>query len=261
MRGIICAGGKGTRLGSFTSRVSNKHLALIYDRPMLEYPMRTLANAGIEDVTIVTSERSAGDIVRFVGNGKEWGFDSVNFAFQYGGDLGIADAVKEAIKGRNRSPVAVILGDNLFQENMSKMVRRFHEEQNGRGARMLLKFVADPERFGVAQIKEGRVLDIEEKPKLPKSPLAITGFYLFDERLSDIIEALKPSQRGEYEVTDILKWYLADGSLRFDMTEGFWTDCGTYDSLLAASNYVRSRLHKSDFDEIDNVIPMAAIQG
>lgn len=249
IKGLILAGGKGTRLGHFTERVSNKHLAPVYDRVMIEYPMETLRGAGIKNITIVTSERSAGDIVRFVGDGNEFGFDSVEFKFQYGGDMGIADAIRQAGRGSVPTKVAVILGDNLFEQNMSSVVESFMSEQGGKGACAVVKFVPDPERYGVALIKDSKIVNIEEKPKKPKSSMAISGFYLFDERVFDIVGKLKKSDRGEYEVTDILKWYMDRDELTYKVTNKFWTDMGTYDSLLLASNWVRENRRIGDFED------------
>lgn len=246
MRGLILAGGKGTRLGRFTERVTNKHLSLVYDRAMIEYPIETLKKAGVTNLTVVTSERSAGDIVRYLGDGSEFGLDSVEYKFQYGGDMGIADAIRQAGRGMEPTKVAVILGDNLFEQNMGPFVQDFHQEQGGVGASAIVKFVPDPERYGVALIKDGKIIDIEEKPRKPKSSMAITGFYLFDEKVFDIVGKLKKSDRGEYEVTDILKWYMDRDELTYHVTNRFWTDMGTYDSLLVASNWLREH-HICDF--------------
>lgn len=246
MRGVLCAGGSGSRLGRWTQRVSNKHTCMVYDRAMIELPIATMVNAGVDRLTIVTSEKSAGDLVRYVGNGAEFGLVEVDYKFQYGAS-GIADAIRQARTDRKEA-VAVMLGDNLFEEEMNGMVNKFVMTQSCKGARVMLKFVPDPDRFGVAKISGETIIDIEEKPQYPKSSLAITGFYLFDEKVFDIIETLKPSGRGEYEVTDILKKYMELGELRYDVTTKFWTDMGTPDSLLLAANWLREKVTNGHTD-------------
>lgn len=242
MLGVMLCGGSGEKFGAFAKKVTNKHLAVCYNKPMIDFPMNTIRGAGLRDMAVVTSERSAGDIVRYLGDGREFGLDSIRYYFQ-SGESGIADALRQVGKEGKRESVAVILGDNLFEEAMKNVVEDFKKVQGGVGARIVLKFVPDPERFGVASIKDGKVVDVEEKPKSPKSSLAVTGFYVFDERVFDIIETLKPSGRGEYEIADVIAWYMRQGQLGYHVTDGFWTDLGTYDSLLVGSNWVRNSVN------------------
>lgn len=231
MKGVVLAGGLGTRFHPVT-KVVNKHLLDVFDEPMVFYPIRTLAQAGIRDVTLVTGE----DITQFkrlLGDGSSLGVN-LSFAFQEG-ERGIADALAKAEALVRGDAIAVILGDNIFQENLSATVRAFH--QQGKGARVLLKRVSreDARRFGVADVEDGKILGIEEKPDAPRSDLVVTGCYFYDDRVFDLIRTLTPSPRGELEVTDLNNVYIQERTMNYDVLSGWWTDAGTPASKLKAS--------------------------
>ena len=234
MKGVILAGGLGTRLHPLT-RVTNKHLLPIYDRPMIFYPLQTLVNAGITDIMLVTGGSNAGDFLRLLGNGKDFGLKHINYTYQQG-EGGIADALRLAEYFADGESICVILGDNIIENNISDARQRF-EDQEG-GAHLLLKEVPDPERFGVAALEGTRIIRIDEKPKKPKSRYAVTGIYMYDGTVFDRIRKLKPSGRGELEITDINNMYIEEGALTYSILEGWWTDAGTFDSLLRAANLV-----------------------
>jgi glucose-1-phosphate thymidylyltransferase len=231
MKGVILAGGLGTRLFPLT-KITNKHLLPVYDRPMIYYPIQALVNAGVRDIMIVTGGRKAGDFLSLLGNGSEFGLKHLNYTYQEG-EGGIAEALGLAEHWATGDKVAVVLGDNIIQYNISKAVRAFERQE--RGAKILLKEVHDPERFGVAEVSGERVLGILEKPKTPKSNLAVIGIYMYDPRVFDVIKTLKPSDRGELEITDVNNWYIKDGSMTYEMLQGWWTDAGTFESLHRAS--------------------------
>jgi glucose-1-phosphate thymidylyltransferase len=230
MKGIILAGGLGTRLYPLT-KITNKHLLPIYDKPMIYYPIRTLVNAGITDIMIVTGGNYAGDFLRLLGNGKEFGLTHIHYAYQEG-EGGIADALSLAAWFAEGEKICVVLGDNIIENNIVKAVRDF--EKQGKGAKILLKEVPDPERFGVAEINNGKLLSIVEKPIIPKGNLAVIGIYLYDDRVFDFIKTIRPSNRGELEITDVNSAYLEDGTMTWEMLHGWWTDAGTFESLLRA---------------------------
>src|SRR5690349_20649131 len=234
MRGIVLAGGLGTRLLPLT-KVTNKHLLPVYDRPMVYYPLQTLANAGIEEIMLVTGGNSAGDFLRLLGNGKEFGLKRLNYTYQEG-EGGIADALRLAEHFADGEPICVVLGDNIIERNILRAAHAFREQKTG--ARILLKEVKDPQRFGVPVLEGRRVIRIEEKPVTPSSPYAVTGVYLYDRRVFDIIKTLKPSGRGELEITDVNNAYIATGELTWDVLDGWWTDAGTIESLLLANELV-----------------------
>ncbi len=234
MKGIVLAGGLGTRLGALT-RITNKHLLPIYDKPMIYYPIETLVNAGIKDILIVTGGRNAGDFLRLLGNGKEFGLKHINYAYQEG-EGGIAEALDLAEHFAERQPTCVILGDNIIQGNIAAAVEDFRRQASG--AKVLLKEVQDAQRFGVAEIDGDRILGIEEKPAQPKSNYAVTGIYLYDQTVFDKIRTLKPSLRGELEITDVNNLFIQEGTMSFAELKGWWTDAGTVDSLLHACNLV-----------------------
>jgi glucose-1-phosphate thymidylyltransferase len=234
MKGVILAGGLGTRLYPLT-KVTNKHLLPVYDKPMIYYPIQTLVNAGIRDILLVTGGNSAGDFLRLLGNGTEFGLQHLNYTYQEG-EGGIAAALSLAEFFVNREPVCVILGDNIIERNIIAAVRAY--EKQGKGAKVLLKEVKDPQRFGVAVLDGNRLVRIEEKPKEPKSPYITTGIYFYDHEVFDIIRTLKPSARGELEITDVNNAYLERGRLTWDILEGWWTDAGTFESLKLANNLV-----------------------
>lgn len=234
MKGIILAGGLGTRLYPLT-KVINKHLLPVYDKPMIYYPIETLITAGIRDILIVTGGNHAGEFLRLIGNGKEFGLQHVNYTYQEG-EGGIAEALGLARHFCEDEKMVVILGDNIIEKNIIRAVEEF--EQQPRGARILLKEVPDPERFGVAELDGDRVKRIVEKPRKPKSNLAVVGIYFYDSQVFSFIDQLEPSGRGELEITDVNNMYMKRGELRYGILDGWWTDAGTFESLLKASNLV-----------------------
>jgi glucose-1-phosphate thymidylyltransferase len=234
MKGVILAGGLGTRLFPLT-KITNKHLLPVYDRPMIYYPIETLVKAGITDIMIVTGGRKSGDFLSLLGNGKDFGLKHLNYTYQEG-EGGIAEALGLAEHWAQGEPVCVVLGDNLIQKNIKQAVADFRRQ--GKGAKILLKEVPDPERFGVATLANGKVTRIVEKPKNPQSSYAVIGIYLYDGRVWEVIKTLKPSERGELEITDVNNWYIQDGSMTYAILDGWWTDAGTFKSLHQAATLV-----------------------
>lgn len=241
MKGIVLAGGTGSRLFPLT-KITNKHLLPIYDKPMIYYPIETLVEAGITDLLIVTGGRNSGDFLRLLANGKEFGLKHINYTYQEG-EGGIAEALALAEHFAEASKICVILGDNIIEGSIKHAVDEFQRQD--RGAKVLLKEVHDAERFGVAEIAGNRIVGIEEKPRKPKSNYAVTGIYLFDETVFEKTKTLKPSARGELEITDVNNAYIAEGTMTFDFLQGWWTDAGTFESLLRAANLVNDTRHKS----------------
>lgn len=237
MKGIVLAGGLGTRLHPLT-RVTNKHLLPIYRKPMIYYPIETLVRAGIQDIMVVTGGNSAGDFLKLMGNGAEFGLKDLYYTYQRG-EGGIAEALSLAEHFADGEKVAVILGDNIIEDDLKLYVEKFRKQKSG--ARILLKEVNEPERFGVPVIKGKKILQIEEKPKKPKSHYAVTGIYMYDADVFNIIKTLKPSDRGELEITDVNNHYISKGTLEYDILKGFWTDAGTFDSLLLANRLVAEK--------------------
>lgn len=235
MKGVILAGGLGTRLHPLT-KVTNKHLLPVYDRPMIYYPIQALINADIREILIVTGGNNAGDFLRLLGNGKEFGLRHIDYTYQEG-EGGIAEALDLAEYFADEEPICVILGDNIIEKNIRHAVAAF--KRQGRGGKILLKEVPDPERFGVPVIDGDKVVRIEEKPEEPRSRYAVIGIYMYDPDVFRIIKTLKPSARGELEITDVNNAYIARGELTYDVLDGWWTDAGTFPSLLHASNLVR----------------------
>jgi len=238
MKGIILAGGTGSRLYPLT-KVTNKHLLPVYDKPMIYYPLQTLIAAGIKDIMIVSGRGHVGHFLELLGSGKEFGI-RLTYEIQEGAG-GIAQALGLAEAWAGTDNVAVILGDNIFQDDIRKDVEGFAS-----GAKIFLKEVTDAHRFGVAEVKGNKVLGIEEKPKAPKSNLAVTGLYLYDTGVFDIIKTLKPSGRGELEITDVNNAYIQRGAMEFSVLAGFWSDAGTFESLLRASLMVQSHGVRQD---------------
>ncbi|VAV84740.1 Glucose-1-phosphate thymidylyltransferase [hydrothermal vent metagenome] len=236
MKGIILAGGLGTRLHPLT-KVTNKHLLPVFRKPMIYYPIECLLNAGITDILIVTGGNSAGDFLKLLGNGKEFGLKHLNYTYQEG-EGGIAEALDLAEHFAEGDNICVVLGDNLIEKNIKAAVADF--EAGSDGAMVILKEVADPERFGVPVIEGDKILRIEEKPTAPASNYAVTGIYMYDNNVFDIIKTLEPSKRGELEITDVNNAYIAKGTLRWRELDGWWTDAGTFESLLNAANMVAS---------------------
>ncbi len=238
MKGVVLAGGTGSRLHPLT-RVTNKHLLPVYDKPMIYYPLQTLVEAGIHDILIVTGGNSAGEFLRLLRNGKDFGLQQLNFAYQEG-EGGIADALRLAEYFARGEKVCVMLGDNIIEGNIRKAKEKFEKQE--RGAMILLKEVPDPERFGVPVFDDGRIVRIEEKPEVPQSPYAVIGIYFYDWTVFNRIRTLKPSGRREYEITDVNNSYLAETQLAYEILGGWWTDAGTFDSLWRASNLVREKM-------------------
>jgi glucose-1-phosphate thymidylyltransferase len=234
MKGVVLAGGLGTRLYPLT-KVTNKHLLPVYDQPMIYYPIRALINAGIDDIMIVTGGNSAGDFLRLLGNGKEFGLKHLSYAYQEG-EGGIADALTLVRHFADDQPICVVLGDNIIEGNIRSACEAYREQ--GKGAKILLKKVHDPERFGVPELDGDRVLRIEEKPKEPKSDFAVVGIYFYDSTVFDVIETLVPSDRGELEITDVNNYYIERNEMTWNALDGWWTDAGTFESLLRASNLI-----------------------
>lgn len=234
MKGVVLAGGLGSRLHPLT-KVTNKHLLPVYDRPMIYYPIQTLVNAGIREIMLVTGGNNAGDFLKLLGNGKEFGLHHLDYTYQEG-EGGIADALRLAEYFADGEPVCVVLGDNIIEGNIVRATQAFREQKVG--AKILLKEVKDPQRFGVPVLNGDRVVEIEEKPEQPRSPYAVTGLYFYDARVFDIIKTLKPSGRGELEITDVNNAYIEARQLTWEVLEGWWTDAGTTASLLQANQLV-----------------------
>ena len=234
MKGVILAGGLGTRLLPLT-RVTNKHLLPVYDRPMVFYPIQTLVNAGITDILLVTGGANAGEFLRLLGNGKDFGLKHINYTYQ-AGEGGIADALRLAEHFADQQPICVVLGDNIIETNIVAACEQFRRQ--GQGAHIILKEVQDPERFGVPVLEGDRIVAIEEKPAQPKSSYAVIGIYMYDATVFERIRKLKPSARNEFEISDVNNQYLVDGALTHSFLEGWWTDAGTFESLRRATNLV-----------------------
>ena len=227
MKGVILAGGLGTRLHPLT-KVTNKHLLPVGRKPMIYYPIECLVNAGITDILIVTGGNNSGDFLRLLGNGKEFGLKHINYTYQEG-EGGIAEALSLAEHFAAGEKICVILGDNIIEGTIKRAAREF--ETQARGAKIFLKKVPDPQRFGVPQLDGDHVVHIEEKPENPKSPYAVIGIYMYDDRVFDFIRPLKPSARGELEITDVNNHYIEQGTMTYEIIEGWWTDAGTFESL------------------------------
>ncbi|HKY28595.1 MAG TPA: sugar phosphate nucleotidyltransferase [Pyrinomonadaceae bacterium] len=231
---MVLAGGLGTRLRPLTA-VTNKHLLPVYDQPMIYYPIQTLVNAGITDIMIVTGGNSAGDFLKLLGNGKAFGLKHLNYTYQEG-EGGIAHALALVEHFAADEPVCVVLGDNIIEGNISLAVRAYRHQ--GGGAKIILKKVPDPQRFGVPELDGRKVVRIEEKPTEPKSEYAVIGIYMYDSGVYEIIRTLKPSGRGELEITDVNNAYIERDEMTWEELEGWWTDAGTFESLLRASSLV-----------------------
>jgi len=234
MKGVVLAGGMGSRLYPLT-RVTNKHLLPVYDKPMVYYPIRTLVNAGIQEILLVTGGKNSGDFLRLLGNGRDFGLKHLNYTYQEG-EGGIAEALALAEYFADGDLMCVILGDNIIENDVCTAVENFKRQKQG--AKILLKDVPDAERFGVAEIREEHVIGIEEKPRNPKSNYAVVGMYLYDASVFEKIRRVKPSRRGELEITDVNNFYIQEGTLTYEVLEGWWTDAGTFESLLRANNLV-----------------------
>lgn len=233
MKGIILAGGSGSRLLPLT-KVTNKHLLPVGREPMIFHPVRKLIAAGIRDILVVTGTDHMGDVVGLLGSGREFECEFTYRVQDAAG--GIAQALGLARDFARGEKMAVLLGDNIFEDGIGLYVERFARQ--GRGARILLKEVPDPQRYGVAELAGDRVVRILEKPEQPPSAMAVTGIYFYDDRVFDIITSLKPSGRGEMEITDVNNAYIARGEMGFDVLSGYWTDAGTHESLRYATELV-----------------------
>lgn len=239
IKGIVLAGGLGTRLRPLT-RITNKHLLPVYDKPMIFYPIQTLVDAGIRDVLVVTGGNNAGDFLRLLGNGKDFGLDHMNYAYQEG-EGGIAQALALAEPFAKGHRIVVILGDNLVEKGIASGIAKFN--QLDQGALVYLKKMDDPCPYGVPVFKGGRILRIEEKPKKPKSHYAVIGIYMFDEHVFDLIRTLKPSGRGELEVTDLNNAYLEGNQLHHEILKGWWADAGESHEALLHANQIVAQTH------------------
>lgn len=235
MKGVILAGGLGSRLRPLT-KITNKHLLPIYDRPMIFYPIQAMINAGIKDIMIVCGGNHAGEFLRLLGNGKDFGLKHLNYTYQEG-EGGIADALALTRFFVDDDRVAVMLGDNIIENNFLQAKNDFEAQEAG--AKILLKEVTDPRPYGVAEVSGGKVLGIEEKPQQPKSNLAVIGIYFFDNTVFKIVDTLKPSGRGELEITDVNNAYIQRGDMSYSILEGWWGDAGeSFESLIEVSNLV-----------------------
>ncbi|MCX7625849.1 MAG: sugar phosphate nucleotidyltransferase [Candidatus Sumerlaeaceae bacterium] len=241
MKGVVLAGGLGTRLYPLT-KITNKHLLPVYDQPMIYYPIQQLVNAGIREIMLVTGGSYAGHFLNLLENGGDFGLRRLHYAFQRG-EGGIADALKLAEDFVDGERCVVILGDNIFENPIAPAVEKFRQQEAG--ARILLKEVPDPHRFGVAELRDGKVVGIEEKPIHPKSNYAVTGVYMYDAYVWEVVKTLKPSRRNELEITDVNNAYIARGALTYDIVEGWWTDAGTFESLLRANMLVAAQRQSS----------------
>ncbi|HDQ03169.1 MAG TPA: spore coat protein [Deltaproteobacteria bacterium] len=234
MKGIVLAGGLGSRLHPLT-KVTNKHLLPVYNEPMIYYPIRTLVGAGVEEILIVTGGNNAGDFLCLLENGKDFGLKHINYTYQQG-EGGIAAALGLAEHFADNDKIIVVLGDNIIEKNIRKAADKFRAQKEG--ARILLKEVTDPQRFGVPVFDGEKIIRIEEKPSKPASNYAVTGIYMYDARVFEFIKSLKPSQRGELEITDVNNFYIEEGKMEWDMLDGWWSDAGTFESLQAAGQRV-----------------------
>jgi glucose-1-phosphate thymidylyltransferase len=247
LKGVVLAGGTGSRLYPLT-KITNKHLLPVYNKPMIYYPIEALVNAGVRDILVVTGGRNSGDFLRLLANGREFGLSHVNYAYQEG-EGGIAEALFLAEHFADGHRLCVILGDNIIEGNIIGSVRDFAQQPCG--GKVLLKEVNDAERFGVAELRDGRVVSIEEKPRSPKSGYAVTGIYMYDDTVFEKVRKLKRSERGELEITDVNNQYIQEDSLTYDILEGWWTDAGTFESLRRATNLVaESGANKTDLSKL-----------
>jgi glucose-1-phosphate thymidylyltransferase len=249
MKGIVLAGGTGSRLFPLT-KITNKHLLPIYDQPMIYYPIQTMVEAGIQDIMVVTGGRHSGGFLELLANGKQFGLKHINYTYQEG-EGGIAHALALAEHFADGQKICVILGDNIIEGSIREAAERFRRQP--KGAHILLKEVPDAERFGVAEIANGNVVGIEEKPQRPKSNYAVTGIYMYDASVFEKIKTLVPSNRGELEITDVNNAYIHEAALTFSFLEGWWTDAGTFESLLRAANLVAQSKGKQQLSDASTV--------
>jgi glucose-1-phosphate thymidylyltransferase len=234
MKGVVLAGGLGTRLHPLT-KVTNKHLLPVFTKPMIYYPLESLVEAGIREIMIVTGGNNAGDFLKLLGNGKDFGLAHLNYTYQEG-EGGIAEALGLCREFVDEDRVAVVLGDNILEKSIARHVGAFRQQE--KGARILLKEVPDPERFGVPSLDGDRITGIIEKPEDPPSRFAVTGVYFYDNQVWNVIDSLEPSQRNELEITDVNNFYIDQGTMQYSTLEGWWTDAGTFESLKKATDLV-----------------------
>ncbi|MFK4345188.1 MULTISPECIES: sugar phosphate nucleotidyltransferase [unclassified Paenibacillus] len=245
MKGIILAGGTGSRLFPLT-KVTNKHLLPVGKYPMIFHAIHKLKKAEIMDILIVTGKEHMGDVVNLLGSGRDMG---VTFTYKVQDEAGgIAQALDLAEHFVGKDQMVVILGDNVFEDDISPFVQNFRKQDTG--AKLLLQKVHDPHRFGVAELHEERIVSIEEKPQLPKSDYAVTGIYMFDHNVFNIVKTLKPSTRGELEITDVNNAYIANGTLTYDILQGWWTDAGTHTSLARANELAQNIIFGEEFGKL-----------
>jgi glucose-1-phosphate thymidylyltransferase len=240
MKGIVLAGGLGTRMMPLT-RITNKHLLPVYDKPMIYYPINTLVDAGITEIMIVTGGNHAGSFLRLLGNGGEFGLKGINYAYQEK-EGGIAEALGLAEHFADNDKCVVILGDNIIEKSIKTQVAKFDAQKQG--ARIMIKESSEPHRFGVVEFDKDKIKRVIEKPKDPPSNYIVTGIYMYDNRVFDFIKGLDPSDRGELEITDVNNMYIEKGQLEYSKLDGWWTDAGTFDSILRASNLVAEKERK-----------------
>lgn len=234
MKGVVLAGGLGTRMYPLT-KVTNKHLLPVYREPMIYYPIKMLVNAGIDEILIVTGGNNAGDFLRLLGNGKDFGLKHLNYTYQEG-EGGIAAALSLAEHFADRDKIVVVLGDNVIEKNIREAVKSYRRQEEG--AKIMLKEVSDPQRFGVPAFEDGKIIRVDEKPSKPASSYAVIGIYMYDLKVFDFIRTLKPSERGELEITDVNNFYIREGKITWDVLDGWWSDAGTFESLQYAGNMV-----------------------
>ena len=239
MKGVVLAGGTGSRLMPLT-KVVNKNILAVYDKPLIYYPIETLRDTGIKEILLISGRGHAGQYLDLLGSGKGLGVDLTYDIQEEAKGLSHGLAVAEDFA--DNGPVTMILGDNIYEENLKKAVDDFKKQK--KGAKVILKQVPDPERFGVPEFKEDKIIHIAEKPKNPKTDWIVTGFYVCDKRVFDFIRTLKPSARGEYEITDLLNCYINEGTLTYHRTKGEWIDAGTFDSLLKANMFIAKKKGK-----------------
>lgn len=244
MKGVITAGGLGTRLLPMT-RVTNKHLLPVYDRPMIFYPIETLAQAGIEDIMIITGGNHAGDFLPLLGNGNEFGLKRLHYTFQVN-EGGIAEALSLCRDFVGDDKVIVMLGDNIIEKNIVKFVQSF--QQQDKGAKILLKEVEHPEHYGVPTFEKDQITKITEKPKIPDTNFAVIGIYMYDQQVWEFIDNLVPSGRGELEISDVNNAYLRQGTLTYDILDGWWADCGETRSSLHESGCLIAKTGANNLD-------------
>jgi len=239
LKGVILSGGLGKRLSPLT-KITNKHLLPVYDKPMIYYPLITMVKAGVKDIMIITGGNNAGDFIRLLQNGQEFGLPRLNYAYQEKeGGIGHALAIAENFVDKDK--VLVILGDNILEDDISKAVADFNVQK--RGAKIFLKDVKNPSDYGVVEIKENKIVSIEEKPEHPKSNLAVIGVYMYDAGVFDIIREIKPSARGEIEITDVNNRYIQEGTLTYHILKGWWGDAGaSVDALLETNNFIARKI-------------------